>query len=171
MVTATTEIYKEWHTLSLHDALPISKSSMGIACADTAVALLAGLVIFPIVFAIGLEPGSGPGLIFNTLPIAFGQMLGGTFFGTLFFVLLVFAAWSSAISLIEPLVAWLIEKKGMTRIRASVWSGMITWVLGIGTVLSFNNWAENKIYGMTFFELVDFLTANIMLPQIGRAHV
>ncbi len=145
----------------------VAKTSMGIACADTVVALLAGLAIFPIVFASGLEPGSGPGLIFNTLPIAFGQMLGGTFFGTLFFVLLVFAAWSSAISLIEPLVAWLVENKGMTRIRASVWSGMITWVLGIGTVLSFNNWAENKIYGMTFFELVDFLTANIMLPLGG----
>ena len=145
----------------------IAKTSISIAFADTAVALLAGLAIFPIVFANGLEPGSGPGLIFNTLPIAFGQMAGGTFFGTLFFILLVFAAWSSAISLIEPLVTWMVENKGMKRLKASVWSGLITWLLGIGTILSFNNWAENKIFGMTFFELLDYLTSNIMLPLGG----
>lgn len=146
----------------------IAKTSITIAFADTLVALLAGLAIFPIVFANGLEPGAGPGLIFETLPIAFAQMPGGTVVGTLFFILLVFAAWSSAISLIEPAVTWLVENKGMSRINACVWSGLATWALGLGTVLSFNYWAEIKwFFGKTFFDFLDFLTANIMLPLGG----
>ena len=83
----------------------IARTSFAVALADTSVAILAGLAIFPIVFANQLEAAQGPGLIFNTLPLAFGQMSGGMFFGTLFFVLLVFAAWTSSISLIEPAVA------------------------------------------------------------------
>ncbi|MCW8854747.1 MAG: sodium-dependent transporter [Gammaproteobacteria bacterium] len=145
----------------------IAKTSMIIAGADTAVALLAGMVIFPIVFANGLEPGVGPGLIFKTLPIAFGQMDAGILIGTLFFVLLVFAAWSSAISLIEPAVAWLVENKGVNRIYASVWIGIATWGMGIGTVLSFNIWSDVKWFDKTFFDLLDYLTANIMLPLGG----
>jgi len=147
--------------------ISIAKTSIMIAGADTAVALMAGLVIFPIVFANGLEPGAGPGLIFKTLPIAFGQMDAGILIGTLFFVLLVFAAWSSSISLIEPAVAWLVENKGMNRIYASVWVGLATWMVGIGTVLSFNLWDNFKIFGLTFFDLLDYLTANIMLPLGG----
>jgi NSS family neurotransmitter:Na+ symporter len=81
----------------LHSNASIGQNAAIIAGMDTLVALLAGLAIFPIVFANGLEPGSGPGLIFQTLPIAFGQMPGGALFGGLFFVLLVFAAWTSAI--------------------------------------------------------------------------
>ncbi|VAW53258.1 Sodium-dependent transporter, SNF family [hydrothermal vent metagenome] len=157
----------------------IAKSSMMIAFADTMVALLAGMIIFPIVFANNLEPGAGPGLIFQTLPIAFGQMEAGVLIGTLFFLLLVFAALSSSISLIEPAVAWLIENKNMTRVTASVWCGVITWIAGIGSVLSFNLWSdktwsfsdfgvhiyENKSF--TFFDTLDGLTANVMLPLGG----
>ncbi|MEQ8938341.1 MAG: sodium-dependent transporter, partial [Gammaproteobacteria bacterium] len=87
----------------------IMGTSVSIALADTSVAILAGIAIFPIVFSYGLEPGGGPGLIFISLPIAFGQMPFGTFFGCLFFVLLTFAAWTSAISLLEPAVTWLVE--------------------------------------------------------------
>ena len=145
----------------------IASTTFMVATADTLVALLAGLVIFPIVFANGLEPGAGPGLIFQTLPIAFGQMPYGTFFGTLFFILLVFAAWSSAVSLIEPGVAWLVENKKISRMRACIWAGLATWLLGVGTVLSFNVAAEVKLFDKTFFELLDYLTANIMLPLGG----
>ncbi|MDH5471959.1 MAG: sodium-dependent transporter [Gammaproteobacteria bacterium] len=145
----------------------IAKASMIIASADTVVALLAGMVIFPIVFANGLEPGAGPGLIFKTLPIAFGQMDAGVLIGTLFFILLVFAAWTSAISLIEPAVAWLVENKSMNRIYASVWIGIATWFMGIGTVLSFNIGSNVKWLDKTFFDLLDNLTANIMLPLGG----
>lgn len=147
----------------------IAKMSIIVAGVDTLVALLAGLAIFPIVFANGLEPGSGPGLIFETLPIAFGQMWGGTFFGLLFFILLTFAAWTSAISLIEPAVAWMVENHNMTRVRASMLSGFITWLVGLGTVFSFNIWKEYKLFGKTFFDLLDYLTANIMLPLGGVA--
>ena len=147
----------------------IARSAILIGFLDTLVALVAGMAIFPIVFANGLEPGAGPGLIFQTLPIAFGAMPAGQLFGTLFFVLLVFAAWSSAISLIEPAVAWLVENRSMSRIRAAAWIGLTTWVLGLGSIFSFNLWSgeEHKLFDMTFFDLLDYLAANIMLPLGG----
>lgn len=145
----------------------ISKTVFIIAGADTAVALLAGIAIFPIVFANNLEPSAGPGLIFQTLPIAFGSMGGGLIFGTLFFVLLVFAALSSSISLIEPAVAWLVENRGLSREQSCVWAGLVTWLLGLVTVFSFNIGADVKIFGHTMFNLLDYLTANLMLPIGG----
>jgi NSS family neurotransmitter:Na+ symporter len=151
----------------------IVQATLFIAAADTIVALLAGLAIFPIVFANGLEPGAGPGLIFKTLPIAFGQMEAGTLIGTSFFVLLVFAAWTSAISLIEPAVAWLVENKGMNRLYASVWMGVATWFLGLGTIFSFNIWSDKTwsiphlFKNYSFFDTLDYLTANVMLPLGG----
>ncbi|ADC63109.1 sodium-dependent transporter [Allochromatium vinosum] len=147
----------------------IARATLTIVAADTAAALLAGLAIFPIVFANGLEPASGPGLIFQTLPIAFGAMPGGQVFGTLFFVLLVFAAWTSAISLIEPAVAWLVENRGMARVPAALAVGAPAWVLGVGSVLSFNLWSGEsfQFFGKTWFDLVDYLTANILLPLGG----
>jgi neurotransmitter:Na+ symporter, NSS family len=147
----------------------IARTSITIAAADTLVALLAGMAIFPIVFANDLTPGAGPGLIFQTLPIAFGHMPGGVLFGSLFFLLLVFAAWTSSISLIEPMVAWMIENHGIKRVPAACMAGGLSWLLGIGTVFSFNIWSAEKyrLFGMTFFDAVDFLTANIMLPLGG----
>jgi NSS family neurotransmitter:Na+ symporter len=101
-------------------------------------------------------------------------MPGGAFFGMLFFILLVFAAWSSAIPLIEPAVAWLVENKGLTRIFASVLAGGATWAFGLLTVFSFNIWSDVKLLSMfdtfkdhTIFDLLDYLTANIMLPLGG----
>ncbi|EXJ16363.1 sodium-dependent transporter [Imhoffiella purpurea] len=147
----------------------IGRATLVIVIADTAVALLAGMAIFPIVFANGLQPAAGPGLIFQTLPIAFGAMPFGQFFGTLFFVLLVFAAWSSAISIIEPAVAWLVENHGLGRISASVVVGFLAWFLGLGTVFSFNLMSGEKfqLFGKTIFDLFDYLTANILLPLGG----
>jgi NSS family neurotransmitter:Na+ symporter len=141
---------------------------------DTGVALLAGLAIFPLVFANGLEPGAGPGLIFQTLPLAFGQMPFGSLFGTLFFVLLVFAAWTSAISLLEPLVEWLEERRGLNRMIGTLGAGVAAWLLGIGSILSLNEWSGFAPLGMfaifegkTIFDLLDYLTANILLPLGG----
>ncbi len=149
-----------------HDA-SIAKTSISVAIADTSVSILAGLAIFPIVFANQLEAAQGPGLIFNTLPLAFGQMPGGIVFGTLFFVLLVFAAWTSSISLVEPAVAWLVEKRGHTRLKASISCGIVTWLVGLGTVFSFNIWKGYTVFNKTVFDLLDFLTSNIMLPLGG----
>ncbi len=145
----------------------IGQVTLVVAIADTVVALLAGLAIFPIVFSQGLEAGAGPGLIFQTLPLAFGQMPGGAIIGVLFFVMLTFAAWSSAISLIEPAVTWFVENMSMSRATAAVATGFVAWLLGIGTVLSFNEWSDVTWFGRTFFANLDFLTTNIMLPLGG----
>jgi NSS family neurotransmitter:Na+ symporter len=150
----------------------ISFNCFTIALADTTVAILAGIAIFPIVFTYGLEPAGGPGLIFISLPIAFGQMPFGTFFGTLFFVLLLFAAWTSGISLLEPAVTWLVENKNMSRVKATALAGFIVWVLGLVTVLSFNYWAFSFTFAGTvkengLFDIFDILTSNIMLPIGG----
>jgi NSS family neurotransmitter:Na+ symporter len=145
----------------------IAKTTFIIAGADTLVALLAGIAIFPLVFANNLEASAGPGLIFQTLPLAFGHMTGGWLFGFLFFMLLFFAALTSSISLIEPAVAWLIENKNFDRKQACIWSGSVCWALGVGVVLSFNAWSGFKLFGKNLFELLDYLTANLMLPLGG----
>lgn len=145
----------------------ITRMSFIIALMDTSVALMAGLAIFPLVFAYGLQPQGGPGLIFMTLPIAFGQMPGGAMFGSLFFLLLVFAAWTSAISLLEPIVAWLVENKGINRVKAAALGGFTAWLIGLGSLFSLNIWSGYKLFGKTFFDLVEYVTANIMLPLGG----
>jgi NSS family neurotransmitter:Na+ symporter len=151
----------------LNSRASIGQNAAIIAAMDTLVALLAGMAIFPIVLANGLEPGSGPGLIFQTLPIAFGQMPGGVLFGTVFFVLLVFAAWTSAISLLEPMVAWLVENRGFSRARAAALAGIVVWLLGIACLLSLNAWSGITVFGKGFLDLFDYLTANILLPLGG----
>lgn len=146
----------------------IGQSAFVIAAADTLVALLAGLAIFPLVFAGGLDPAEGPGLTFVTLPIAFGHMPAGALFGSMFFLLLVFGALTSAIAVLEPMVAWLAEGPGLTRSRAAWGAGAVAWGLGIASVLSFNRLADFRpITGRTLYELIDYLTANLMMPIGG----
>ncbi len=139
-----------------------------VAFADTFVAILAGIIIFPIVFTYNLDPSTaGPGLIFQTLPIAFGSMPGGNIVAILFFILLFFAAITSSISLIEPAISFLIEENSISRSDASIKIGFLTWFLGIGTILSFNYASEIQILGMNFFNLLDSFTSKIMLPLGG----
>jgi len=145
----------------------ITQTSIAVVGADTGIAILSGLVVFPIVFANGLDPAEGPGLIFQTLPLAFGQMPGGTFFGALFFLLLSFAALTSAISLMEPAVTWAIETKGLSRFNAAVVVGLIIWALGFLTVFSFSLLAEFKFWRGTVFDNLDHVASNIMLPAGG----
>jgi neurotransmitter:Na+ symporter, NSS family len=151
----------------LPEETSITGSAGAVAIADTMIAMLAGLVIFPLVFANGLDPAEGPGLVFVTLPMAFGQMAGGVFFATIFFVLLSFAAWTSAISLMEPAVAWIVEKFNRTRAQAAVMIGSLIWACGFGTVLSFNELADFRFWRGTIFDNLDHLTINIMLPLGG----
>lgn len=152
----------------------IGRTAISVAVMDTVVALLAGLAIFPVVFANGLEAGAGPGLIFQTLPLAFGNMPMGGLFGTLFFVLLLFAAWTSGISLLEPVVEWVEEKTSLARSGSAILVGVLCWLLGIASILSLNVWADvtplgmfERFEGKTIFDLLDFFTANIMLPLSG----
>lgn len=148
------------------------KTSIGgaviwIAIMDTLVALIAGLVIFPIVFSNGMDPGAGPGLMFVTLPVAFGQMPGGQIFGFVFFLLVGIAAWTSAISLMEPAAAWLVEKFQWKRVPACVVLGAVVWGLGVAALGSFNFMSDVLIFGFNVFDFLDFMTANVMLPLGG----
>ena len=152
----------------LPDDTSIFQVSSAVAFADTLVAILAGIIIFPIVFTYNLDPNSaGPGLIFQTLPIAFGAMDYGIFISTAFFILLFFAAITSSISLIEPAITFVVEKFSISRLYATNLLGFLTWVLGILTVLSFNNLSTFTVFGMTIFDNLDYLTSKIMLPLGG----
>ena len=133
----------------------IGTTVLTIAFLDTLIAILAGMAMFPLVFANGLTPEQGPGLMFVTLPIAFSNMSGGMFFGGLFFTLVSIAALSSSISLIEPGVAWL-EKHGIKRPLSTFGLAGIAWLGGIASIQS-----------GTVFNLLDKLTTNIMLPLGG----
>lgn len=146
----------------------ISSTVFVIAGLDTLVAILAGLAIFPIVFANGLEPSQGPGLMFVTVPLAFGQMSAGILFGVLFFLLVSFAAITSAISLLEPALAYLVEEYNAKRSRVAISLGVLCWLLGLGSVFSFNVWSDVHIIGgKTVFDFVDYVSQNIMLPLGG----
>jgi neurotransmitter:Na+ symporter, NSS family len=146
----------------------IARTSIYIALADTALGLLVGLAIYSLVFANHLAPNAGPGLIFQTLPIAFGHMPGGSFIGTLFFILVAFAAWTSSISLVEPAIAWITENTKFKRDTSCLALGLVVWLLGVAVVLSFNEWKEIKIvFGLNIFETLDKLTSTILLPLGG----
>ena len=152
----------------LPSSVSITSTVVTIALLDTVVAVAAGLAIFPIVFANGLEPGQGPGLMFVTVPLAFGQMPLGALFGAIFFLLVSFAAITSAISLTEPALAYLVEQYNAKRSRVAISLGALCWLLGIGTVLSFNEWSDVHVMGdLTIFGFIDHLSQNIMLPLGG----
>ena len=133
----------------------IPRAVLAVAFLDTIIALIAGLIIFPLVFASGLEPGSGPGLLFETLPIAFSGMWNGSIFGTVFFILVSIAALSSSISLIEPGIAWL-EKTGISRLFATCGLGLICSLGGVAS-----------LYSSAVFHPLASATANVMLPLGG----
>lgn len=161
----------------------IGQAVVTVGIIDTVVALTAGMALFPIVFAAGLEPSAGPGLMFITLPYAFGQIALGQVFGFIFFLLVSVAAWSSSISMLEPAVAYAVERTGHSRVRVTSCIALGCWVVGLGTVLSFNLLADARFFvtdeagwhlfawtdtgGKTFFDSVDYLTSRIMLPLGG----
>ena len=151
--------------------MSLPKAAFIIALADTAVAVLAGIAIFPVVFAHGLDPAGGEGLIFVTLPIAFGNMHFGYIVGVMFFVLLFFAAYSSVLGMLEPVVSFLEEHRGYSRPKMAILAGFCSWVLGIAAVLSFNVWSDLRPMAIVpllaeknIFGLLDFAIANFLLP-------
>ena len=146
----------------------IGKTVLTIIILDTLVALCAGIAIFPIVFSnTSLEVSAGPGLIFETLPVAFYSLPFGNLFSIIFFALISIAALSSSISLLEPFTAWMEEKLKMHRRTIVVCLGFLVWFLGMGSIFSFNIWSDLKFLGLNFLELMDYLTNNIMLPVGG----
>ncbi len=142
-------------------------SALWVTSLDTLIAVMAGFMILPAVFAFGLDPGAGPGLTFITLPAVFAKMPWGAGFGTLFFVLLAVAALTSAISLLEVVVAYLVDEKGWSRAKAAIGAGAAIFLLGIPSSLSFGAWQDMKLFGKSFFELMDYAATNVMLPLGG----
>ena len=146
----------------------VVSSSFTVASLDTLIAMLAGLAIFPIIFAFNLEPNSGPGLVFVSMLSAFNQMQFGQFIGPLFFILLSVAALSSSISLLEPGVAYLSEEGILSRKRSAEIISFFIWVLGIGSALSFNIWSDVEIIpDKNFLDSMDFIANQILLPLGG----
>lgn len=148
----------------------IPRVSLLVASANVSVDMLAGLAIFPVVFAYGLHATAGPGLIFESLPIAFGKMPGGILVAIAFFTLVFFAALSTSISMLESIVSRLVEGKGSRRPQMAFYAGGSIWLLGLGSVFSFNIWSEFKPLGFlgsfqdaTVFRLVDFFTVNVLV--------
>lgn len=135
-----------------------------VALLNAFVALMSGLAIFTIVFTYQLDPRGGPGLMFETLPLCFSQHPGGDFFAIGFFALLFLAAWTSAISLIEPLVTYLMQSFHLPRVQAATLATVVGWALGLGTIFSFNIEKNIGMFGFAnFFEMVSYLTTNVFL--------
>lgn len=152
----------------------IVRASIVVAVADGGVALLAGLAIFPIVFAHGLSPAEGPGLIFATLPIAFGQMPAGIVLGPLFFLLMAIAALTSAITILETVVATILDYSDLSRGKIVLVTSLLLWLAGLGTVFSFSSLSDfyplsfiPAFESRTIFSSLDYLVSNFMMPLGG----
>ncbi len=138
-----------------------------VSVADTLIAIMAGVAIFPAVFAFGIDPAEGPGLVFITLPNIFQQMPGGYFFALIFFVLLAVAALTSSISVLEVVVAYFVEELNLSRKRATIFAAVMISVLGVFCTLSFGIMSDVHIFGLVFFDLMDFTASNLLLPLGG----
>lgn len=145
----------------------LGTTAFSVAMTDTFIAIMAGLAIFPAVFAFDIAPGFGEGLVFVTLPNIFQQMPGGSIFAILFFLLLGVAALTSTISVLEVIVAFFVEELKMKRKPATWLATFSVSLLGILCVLSTSMLANFKIFGFTVFGLMNFTTANVLLPLGG----
>jgi NSS family neurotransmitter:Na+ symporter len=146
-------------------------SSWVIAGANLLSALLAGLAIFPVVFASGLDPDGGPGLMFVTLPLALGSMPFSWVFSVAFFVLVFFAAFTSSLGMFQPFVGWVAETGRWPRAQVAVWTGVAVWIVGVTAVLSFNIWQDFHPLAFiplfadrNFFGILDYTVSNVFLP-------
>ncbi|MEZ6197562.1 MAG: sodium-dependent transporter [Planctomycetota bacterium] len=154
------------------------RGSIAITVLDTVVALLACMILFPITFSYGMEPAAGPGLVFVNMPVALGQMPGGSAFAVIFFGLVVFAALTSSISILEVVASYLIDERGWTRRRAAISAGVAIAIFGIPSALSgsthlfgegVGSWSRG-VFGesvTSWFDVVDHLVSNWMLPLGG----
>jgi NSS family neurotransmitter:Na+ symporter len=151
----------------LPDHVSLTSAVVIIALVNLLVALLAGFAIFPFVFTYGLEPNSGPSLMFQVLPVAFAHLALGKLWGLTFFLLLIFAALTSSISLLEPLVMLLQERKGVSRGRATILISTVIWALGLISLFSFNEWSSFQPFGRNLFEWIVTLSTDFILPIGG----
>lgn len=151
--------------LGEHENIP--RSCASVAGLDTVIALMAGVAIFPAVFSFGLEPGQGPGLIFGTLPKVFSSIAGGPFFALVFFALVFFAAVTSAIALLEVTVSFAVDSLKWTRKRGTLILGLLCFLVGVPSALSFGVLGDVTILNYSVFDFVGMITDNILLPLGG----
>jgi len=152
----------------LHKNINIISTSLTIVLFDTLVAIWAGIAIFCPIFSLGMTPDAGPGLIFHVLPMVFQQIPGGYIFGILFFILLGIAAVSSAISLLEAPVSYLVEEKSFSRKKATLLVSIVAFLIGIPCALSFSSLSEIKwFFNRNFFDFMDYISSNIFLTLGG----
>jgi NSS family neurotransmitter:Na+ symporter len=151
----------------MSDNNSVPAAALQIVILDTVIALIAGMAIFTAVFAVGLDPAAGPGLIFHTLPGVFVKMPGGYIFSILFFILLTIAALTSSISLLEVVVSYFVDEKGWKRHNAAIVLGIVIFLLGVPSAMSFNLLSDFTIFNLNFFDIVDFIASNILLPLGG----
>ncbi len=151
--------------MSRQESIP--QSSVSIVLLDTLIALLAGFMIFPAVFAFGMQPDQGPALIFNLVPLIFNHIPGGAFFRVIFFILLSLAALTSTISLLEVITAYAIDELGFTRRKAALLFGGLTFLIGVPSALSFGVLSRFKIFNLDCFSFMDFISSNLFLPVGG----
>ena len=151
--------------MSEEDNVP--SAAFQIVILDTLIALIAGMAIFTSVFSVGLDPAAGPGLIFHTLPGVFTKMPGGYFFSILFFIALAIAALTSSISLLEVVVSYFVDELKWKRHKAAIVLGIVIFLIGVPSALSFNLLSDFRILGYDIFDAVDRLASNILLPLGG----
>jgi len=142
-------------------------SALWIIFLDTLIAMMAGVAIFATVFAMGADPGAGPGLIFVVLPTIFPKIVGGAIWGTLFFFLLFMAALTSAISILEVITAYFIDEKGWGREKATIIFGSVVTVVGAFCSLSMGAFNITSFMDISFFDVLDYLSSKYMLPIGG----
>lgn len=145
----------------------IARGAATIVMADTLIALLAGFVVFPAVFHFGLDMASGPGLIFQTLPVAFAQMPGGAIFAVLFFIMLAVAGVTSMVGLLESVTSWTKERLAISRQQSALLVVGSVTTLSVISVLSYNVWESYQLMGLNFNELTEALYDKLLLPLAG----
>ena len=145
----------------------IPRDCTKVAAVDTMVAIMAGVAIFPAVFSFGMEAAQGPKLIFETLPGVFEKMAGGSVFAILFFILMLFAALTSGIALLESIVSFTVDNLHWNRHKSVFIIGLLVFLLGIPSALSFGPLGDFKILNYSFFDFVGMVTDNILLPIGG----
>lgn len=145
----------------------VGRSSLWVVLLASVIAVLAGLMIFPVLAATGIDPASGPGLTFMTMPAVFNHLPFGQGLAVIFFLLLLVAALSSSISMLEHLVRFTTEEWGWSRRNACRVLTLLIMACGIPVSLSFGPWADYTLFGKTLFDLLDYLTSNLMMPLFG----
>jgi NSS family neurotransmitter:Na+ symporter len=155
MITYGSYVDKEANLLS---------SSLWVIALTVLTCFLAGLMVLPAVFAFGFDPSAGPGLTFITMPAVFAQMVGGQLFAVLFFFLLLVAALTSSVSLLEVVVSFVIDEFKVGRKAAALGVSLLVFLLGIPASLSLGIWSEYTVFGLGFFDLLDFLTSKLLMP-------